>query len=183
MSSLFLSKIEQIEKALELGLDYPALALALSIPDVCSSIEFNDSGRETYRRWYQKHVIADEDIERKENELFDRLGVEPDRRFRIYLRSWDVYNLRCVFLHSGRGDVYNFRGDSNYASFKLTTGDEDYSELASSLGSSSRGPTNTSMVANIGAICRPICEGARRFYEGFDRKDLLDDCNIKVQSQ
>lgn len=178
--SLFLDKISQIERCLERGLDYPALALALTIPDVCAKAAYGETGGYHYTKWFQTYVRSDLSVIEKENKAFKALGVPSENRFRMYMRSWDYYNLRCAYLHGGKGEAANKEGDSKYVSFQLSTGNEDYSIMSPSTQSSKYGRSNTCMVANIGEICRLICKAARNFYSEFKNKNLLDECNIKT---
>jgi hypothetical protein len=76
---VFDAYLEQIESALDAGLFYPALALALALPDICMSCELPpDKGttRTTYERWCRTY-------------------------FGNSLDPHEVYTLRCAFLHNG----------------------------------------------------------------------------------
>jgi hypothetical protein len=74
--------LSEIESALRAGLYYLALAIALSLPDVCAALESSDgttSGPQ-YKAWYDR-------------------GMAPQ-----YPRvtSTDMYSLRCGVIHQGR---------------------------------------------------------------------------------
>lgn len=74
--------LSEIEAALKAGFYYLALAIALSLPDVCSALESPDgttSGRQ-YRAWYDAWMA----------------GQYPR------VTAVDMYSLRCGVIHQGR---------------------------------------------------------------------------------
>ena len=76
--------LREIEKALEAKLYYLAIAVALSVPDICASLEFDpDNPRranmDTYAAWCDANIGAS---------LKNLAGV-------------DIYYLRCGVLHFG----------------------------------------------------------------------------------
>ena len=74
---------------------YAALSLALTLPDICGSVEFpNKMIHERYIGWYDRY-IGDQ---MKAGEFAKGLR-------KPYLSGEIVYNLRNSFLHNGRPDV------------------------------------------------------------------------------
>ena len=78
--------LKEIEKALEAKLYYLAIAVALSVPDICSCLEFAPENprwqnRATYTEWCNKHITQ-----------FKNLDGD------------DLYNLRGGMLHKGKFD-------------------------------------------------------------------------------
>jgi hypothetical protein len=80
------SILQEIEKALEAKLCYIAIAVALSLPDICACLEFDPenpswANRETYTSWCNQHITG-----------FKNLDGD------------DLYNLRGGVLHKGKFD-------------------------------------------------------------------------------
>lgn len=76
--------LHEIEKALDAKLYYLAIAVALSVPDICASLEFDPdnprrASQDTYAAWCDANIGA---------------------RFRN-LTGIDIYRLRCGVLHFG----------------------------------------------------------------------------------
>ena len=82
----------EIEKALDNGLLYPALALSLSLPDICVSLHlppYRSTWRTHYIRWCRRYVTV----------------VKTRRRRGTEFRATHVYALRCAFLHNGTTEL------------------------------------------------------------------------------
>jgi hypothetical protein len=80
------SILREIEKALEAKLYYLAIAVALSVSDICSCLEFDPEkpiwqNRKTYSAWCDKNITG-----------FKNLSGD------------DLYNLRGGVLHKGKFD-------------------------------------------------------------------------------
>lgn len=93
MTSLLREKIEpmirDVEQSLEHQAYHAAFALALSLPDICSTVEYPEwkyKSRKKYTLWIQKYF----------NELHD---------YGEALNSGDIYSLRCAFLHNGTNNI------------------------------------------------------------------------------
>jgi len=81
---------EEIERALEAGLIYSAVTIALSIPDICAALQHpvghaKGSNKSGYIRWYQRNLAAQ----------------YPN------LTGNDFYSLRCGVVHTGRFGTEN----------------------------------------------------------------------------
>lgn len=91
--------IEEIEKCLKADLVYPALVLALSIPDMAGIMKWpelsgNKHCKERYCKWFDKYVNPD---------------LNPlSYAFKDTESSFDhnaCYALRCSLLHAGETDI------------------------------------------------------------------------------
>jgi len=83
-------------KAVESGNLYIALSLALTLPDICGSIENPGPGKsqKRYEAWYKKWL--------------EPIYTQPASRngpAKIFLTAADCFQLRCSLLHSGSADV------------------------------------------------------------------------------
>lgn len=75
---------------------YAALSLALTLPDICASIEAADgrtNGR-LYIDWWNRYLLK----------TYTR-PVGPDRELHTFMTGGDAYALRCALLHQGIDDV------------------------------------------------------------------------------
>ncbi|WP_241331235.1 hypothetical protein [Burkholderia cenocepacia] len=78
---------------------YSALAIALTLPDLCAKLETpNEGSRVRYVRWYGEWVEA---------KYTFHAGLERTRH--VFLTGLDCYALRCSYLHEGGGDIQNQR--------------------------------------------------------------------------
>lgn len=53
---MLLEKTRQVRSAIDHGLYYPALALALTIPDICAKVEFGSSNGDINRHKHETRV-------------------------------------------------------------------------------------------------------------------------------
>lgn len=98
-SNIMIKRItDEISRCLSNDCHLAALALALTLPDICGKAEFpskNTSAR--YIAWYDKH------IGKYEREMSK--SDEADLADLPYMSGELVYQLRCSFLHSGDTDI------------------------------------------------------------------------------
>ena len=103
--------IKSIRKSLEDKNYLAALALTLTIPDVCGHVEFpNDGNGDRYRKWYDRFF---------DNAFNGSLPTSNPNNLPIPPRfnSADCYELRCAVLHSGNTDMKVTK--INFDRFKL----------------------------------------------------------------
>lgn len=89
--------IEDIDKALVAEAYLSALALALTLPDICAKAEYGDEikiNKERYIKWYDEYIGQYE----KPTEDFGANSTP-------YLSGEVVYQLRCNYLHQGTATV------------------------------------------------------------------------------
>lgn len=78
---------------------YAALALALALPDICSSLETPDKAERRkvgrrYARWFKTWL-----------EPMHTMCTGADMRPHVFLNGNDCYALRCSLLHQGTDDI------------------------------------------------------------------------------
>ena len=90
-------RIQEARKCLDNGLYEAALALALTLPDICGQVEYPAIKKvgERYTKWIDNFMDS--------KVLYDQFFDEFDD-FK-HLESQDIYKLRCAFLHSGDQDI------------------------------------------------------------------------------
>lgn len=90
-------RIQEARNCIDNGLYEAALALALTLPDICGQVEYPALKKvgERYTKWIDDFV----DSKGLYDPLFDAVGGFE------HLESQDIYKLRCAFLHSGDQDI------------------------------------------------------------------------------
>jgi hypothetical protein len=103
-------------QAIKDGNLYAALSLALTLPDVCSSLERPGPSKpqKRYKRWCEKWFVPK--FTRGKNPLTG----EP----MIFVRAEDIFQLRCSIVHSGSADIEPTKrtGVDRFIFFDQTTG-------------------------------------------------------------
>lgn len=171
-------KIQEIRSSMQNKCFLSALALALTLPDICSQVEANValSSRQLYIDWVDKHI----------NKEYFKTGLSgfEDAEFAGNV----CYSLRCSYLHSGALEVENsklnvhinefelfipksmskdVRGKPNGFSYKIKTLEDGKKEIKVEL--------------NIQLLCEALCDAAEEFYNGFpDKTKFINrSCIIK----
>lgn len=90
--------VKDIESCLENDCPFGALALALTLPDICGEAEYPEAKRSSQRYipWYNEY------IGKYERDRSSSLGDAPEEL--PFLSGELVYQIRCRFLHSGEID-------------------------------------------------------------------------------
>lgn len=168
--SQFLEKIDAVRKAYELELYEPALALALTLPDICSAIENPTVTKvtERYIDWSNKHIFYENPTNVDEN-----------------FAGAALYQLRCHFLHSGDSGLYKNTGDpttrvyiSEFELMKPKKNEEGVGELliqASVWMDDQTQERSFSVKMGIRYIIEEICNAAEEFYDSWNDKAAFDD--------
>lgn len=102
--------IQAVRAAVDQRNSYAALALALTLPDICASLEAADgktSGRR-YAAWWDTFV----------GPRYRQL-LGPERIERVFLSGDDCYALRCAFLHQGLDDITGQRAQDALDAFRF----------------------------------------------------------------
>lgn len=79
---------------------YAAIAMALTLPDICSKLQYPEE-RNTgtrYKNWYDQYMLKKYQHE-----------VGADRQLHTFLSGNDFYALRCAYLHHGESEVTDQR--------------------------------------------------------------------------
>lgn len=155
---------EGVRDAVHKGSWYPAIALALALPDICASVEHPGRGQSTQRyiRW----------IDRWAQSYFS------DATGKIFLSGRDLFGLRCAFLHGGdfvTGDGIAQAPDDSAAMFEVLNRVTFYTDANVSVvpartmakGGSER---TTGYAVGVGWFCEKICSAAEAWL-GHARQD------------
>ena len=168
VSFSFMDRIREIEQNIEDKRWQSALALALTLPDICGGIAYP----EMVRRYRDGRIMEDRkgnparDTGRQYVLWFDTYGADffrrPDGDGTPYLNGEKCWQLRCEYLHQNRG-FDNDDGEDNI-----------HFHLGVNCGSSichldreaeENGITNIRL--DIRELCLRLCAAARAYHDGF----------------
>ena len=169
---IFLARISEIEICLENECYIAALALALTLPDICGNAEYPNKGvRERYIQWYDQYVGPYQ----KSQSLYS--ADMP------YLSGEVVYSLRNNFLHAGNPNIEKEK-------IKDETCKIDQFQLKAS--KSLIGDTSCvsygkgfeiekkSYIVNVRLLCMRLCRTAKGYYlENEDKFSFLNYYMVK----
>lgn len=146
-----INKINSIYKAINSECYLPALALTLTLPDICGQIEYpkEKNVNSRYTKWFDKYVGPS---------MIDTKSIKFNGEL--------CYKLRCSFLHSGTFDM-----QKNYnIIFKLHVGNSiaTYSSFASL-------EDNKIIDIDVRTICFFICEAAKNYYNNHSEKQKFNE--------
>ncbi|WP_281654212.1 hypothetical protein [Eggerthella sinensis] len=168
-------KIEDIKRAIEGEAYLSALALALTLPDICSKIEYGENARYRYSKWFDSHVK-------------DRYFNEPLNEFGFpEFNGAACWALRCSILHSGNID-FNSKDDIDIQEFELcvTKGNPGANAISrgfedSFLPSGDFRRTKR-MRINVNWLCFAIGQATLNFYEESENKEAFEDHAVLLKT-
>ncbi|PDZ96302.1 hypothetical protein CON36_22695 [Bacillus cereus] len=160
--------IKEIMSSLDNKNYLSALALTLTLPDICGKIaypEIKEVGKR-YAQWYNEYIHKFENPDGIQN--VDRFDGEA------------VYKLRCNFLHDGSSDLREYmKGKYNQTEskdfvFELTD------TMTSYCKSWEDNEEDCSIRIRIGVIdfCRKMCLAAEAFYSKNSKQDIFNNIII-----
>ena len=147
-NDMFLCKIAEIEKALGLELYNCALALTLTLPDVCGKAEFPElPNGERYKKWFSVYATP----------FFTAESIclpTEEKIEHTWLTAKECWALRCAFLHAGNYDVESVSLTNVHIHVHKRNG-ENYSHMV-----------RDSHYADWDVIelCESLCLAARAYY-------------------
>lgn len=163
-----IEKIEEIKRALEHDCPYCALALALTLPDICSKVAFPDKTApedraKRYRDWFDKYV----------SNRFLKKSIPGMQKEITYINGYAAYLLRCAFLHNGNYDLLSMNPKIKIKKFiPFYTND---SSLFAGMIYSLDTDDNIEIEVDIKSLCMMICIAAKDYYNSIEDKSLFSD--------
>lgn len=161
-----LDSIKEIRKALDKECYLAALALSLTLPDICSQVENNvmKGNRNFYINWFNSYVEYD-------YFHFQMAGFET--------QTFDgemCYSLRCKVLHNGNTEVNNPNLRVLVDSFELLKpGDPNYKSGYTYIKKlQPDGTTKVITCIAIDYLCNCLCDMAEQFYNDWTNKQDFD---------
>lgn len=165
-----IEKIEDIKKAMDAKAYLCALALALTLPDICGKVAYpemnrSNKSRERYVKWYDEYITKhDYPDDYDDNAKFDGL------------KCW---KLRCAFLHAGNtegiSDTTRFNLSINETGTSGIYGPSSYTEAW--IGSSR---PSYSMTIDVAQQCFIMYSCAEGFYRSQEDKSKFDDYTVEI---
>jgi len=176
-------KIDDIRISLKNGTYLSALALALTLPDICSQVETRSSkGTATlYKKWVNSHLLPgyfDEQIPG-----FDQAKFTGNV----------CYSLRCNYLHSGSFIVKSKPHHVSIEKFTFLKHGSITSKTIPLNGVPKRfgyryetifNPDNTQTIEveiDIEYLCESLCQAAETFYSSYPDKSRFIDHVCTIQ--
>jgi hypothetical protein len=102
---------DAVQKALADRNYYAALAVSLTLPDVCGKIERPaERTGARYMAWVTKYLLPN----------YPPIGADFGPRPQVKITAEDFYALRCAYLHEGSDDLSNQRIRQALAAFRFT---------------------------------------------------------------
>lgn len=174
VSFTFLSRIQEIEWNVEDGRWQSALALALTLPDICGGIEYP----ELVKKYRDGRVMKDRngesvrDVGNQYIRWFNRFAAEYFKRKEEddhpYLSGERCWQLRCEYLHQNRGFANEDRKEDTYFHLGINCGTSVC--MSEETGGDGAGGH---IRLDIQQICSRMCLAARAYYEeNHERKDF-----------
>lgn len=167
-------RIREIYKCLDARLYEAALALSLTLPDICGQVEYPDLGvAARYKKWVDNYIDKIKmgcNCEGWKNSGIDE-SVTAGERYPVFT-STNLYKLRCSFLHSGNDDI-----ESDFMEFELVQPGSsklvDYDgHIVAYAGTISMREEKTtfSFVIDIDYLCKLLCESAENYMNSKDEE-------------
>lgn len=154
--------IDDINKALDAEAYMAALALALTLPDICAKAEYGDTlrNKERYIKWFDEYIGKYEVCPREEGE-----ECMP------YLSGEVVYSLRNNVLHQGTPNIEKekIKDKTNQIDKFILVIEKKkpfdiYADM-SGVGSDLQGRSEREYRVNVRRLCLIICEVASHYYK------------------
>ena len=138
---------------------HAALTLALTLPDVCASLESSD-GRTTgakYAAWWDTYLLPTYTIQ---------IGSPPVEH--VFLTGGDCYALRCAVLHQGLDDVSEQNARQVLEKFHFV-------QPRNSNVVIHRNQAGLALNLQVDIFCEEICQGVEAWLCAIGaRQDVLD---------
>jgi len=163
------AKVEEIRKALKNECYLSALALTLTLPDICSKIEYGPtSNRQHYIKWFDKHVGHYYAQGEFKKEVYEKLTFDGKA----------CYALRCSYLHAGNSSEINNdkRFLVNNFSLCISGGVDAYGTTSNSWSDD----VEYKIRLDIVRLCLNICSAVEAFYDCREDKSKFDIYTISV---
>lgn len=174
-------RINEIRLAIQNKMYQSALALALTLPDICGQVKYPQEkckGRR-YRDWFNEFV----------GHLYmpkvTAESIDPNHRI---VNGNVCWNLRCAFLHSGDDDIADAGlkailgpeddGFSVSCNFLL---DLDWEELDCSTDFSAM-TRNYTIRINIVYLCDNLCDAADNFFDNCANNSTFEERSFSIYS-
>ena len=169
--STFLDKIYEVREALKQGLYNCALAMALTLPDICGKVEYPDKSsgysKERYTNWFKKYA---------EPMFTSDTVVVPDSAVTQHtiLTEKECYALRCAVLHAGNYKLNPALADLKKIKIHVYKGSLDIKEYYIRM--------DEYVSWDCTELCGKLCSAAEKYYEGIPDKTRFDIDEVVIET-
>ena len=173
-SFTFLSRIQEIEWNVQDGRWQSALALTLTIPDICGGIEYP----ELVKRYRDGRIMEDRngepsrDVGKQYIRWFNHFAADYFKRTvtdeQPYLSGERCWQLRCEYLHQNKGFANEDSKEDTYFHLGINCGTSVC--MSEQSGAEQQ---NEHIRLDIHQMCSRMCLAARAYYEkNYEKKDF-----------
>lgn len=180
-----LEKINDIRKSIDSQCFLSALALALTIPNICGRVKYENILDENgklykdnliYELWFNEYIYEPNRYKGKLEKHYKGSGFDGAA----------CYMLRCEFLHNGSSTIKSGDGRVMINRFELCiSGTEDCVVCAEANGIVTNNFGKSTIYharVDIRALCNLICDASEKFYNEIEDKSLFIDHSIKIMN-
>mgnify|MGYP000852810412 FL=1 len=164
--------ISEVRHCLDSGYYHAALALALTIPDVCGLVEYPECRKKSSKRyvaWFNDYILVN----------YAKNFTSEGEVSESYFNGDMCYSLRCKLLHEGNSHIETkstiVSGDEGCRfKFRLIVGGGDgYGKTIYSI-SGCDNVVVKQVTLNIADLCEALCRGAEDFYKTRNKDDFIN---------
>ena len=163
-----ITKINEIRTALDAQLYNCALALALTLPDICAKVEYHNRPNwrkgKKYQEWFDNYA--------KQKFTYRTTRVPSNET--IYVTTMDgetCWALRCAVLHAGN---YNVSSKSKYEKIGI------HAHRADGLCFEHEVVDGKRIEVDVTLFCRNICVAAETYYQSIKDKRLFEIDEVRI---
>ncbi len=156
-----------------------ALGMALTLPDMCSLVEFPELKNETGKRytlWCEKYLFNQGYLpslvvdHSKPCEEWEKIRIiEPDM----------CYKLRCAFLHSGNLELNQRNGD-DFPVFQLHISSQEENGVYTDRRQKDEDLCLDQVSLDVRRLTRVLCNAAKEYYDKHDAKEEFNNHHVRV---
>lgn len=164
--SILINKIAEIKCALNMNLYNCAIAVSLTLPDICGKAKYPQAlTAKRYKAWFDEHAKKYFTI------IATKLPEETEIEY-IWLTSDECYALRCAVLHAGNYKVTNIDLAKIYIHAHKRNG-SNYSKIIRD---------NKYADWDVIALCENLCKAAEEYYDSTDNKERFDLDEVRIDT-
>ena len=170
-------KIKDIRNALDNGCFLSALALALTLPDICGRVKFRgEKGKKVYIYWFDEFVSPYYQSDDKYADVYK--GTE--------FNGTVCYSLRCAYLHSGNADLKEQDPYIEINQFDLCLSNNKnsgvYVDMHEVITPDCSDEKMYRVRLDVRKLCKILCDAAEKYYIDHEDKEMFKEHAIRIIS-
>ncbi len=165
---------DSIEFSLQTKNWYSAIAVSLTLPDICSKISYNEkSNGKKYADWFDKYIehFYRTNYSQNQLEMAKKYGASNYAGMvkGTKLSGHDCYALRCAYLHEGLGEITTQRAREILDEIKFLEPNYQLNMHGSIV--------NNKLILHIDEFCGHILQGVEKW-----KKDVNEEQSDRLNS-